>query len=407
MAELNTIGGDAKGASKPPEWTLEKAANERVEELRQYLSDRQSRRHVIARTTTRSGQNLDWVPLESQTADGIVASPPGDQDVERPAHPDRPTQRATVELELPNAELGPPGTVPLVRHNIDRITSSVGLQKWLSKSGHGDRIAAPGALLSRSFPAGLSIHASAQRLGIAYGTEGVINVWQPYVEWSDEFSLGQLWLSAGSGAQHQTIEAGLQIRKDSFGDWAPHIFVFYTTNNYFSYGDNIGGYNQDVAGWVQRSATLFPGAGITRVSTVGGTQYEVDFKVQYELGNWWIKVNGEWMGYYPNGLFANTGMRNQADTIFWGGEVFDAADHPGTSGTDMGSGLFPWEGFGRAAYMRNLMVQVEQVGTMVPFVGPTAAERSDCYDIKVDPTVVGSWGYNFYWGGTGRNGACP
>jgi hypothetical protein len=415
MAERNPIDGDASGASRPPDSIAEKAAYERVEELRQYLSDRQSRRHVIARTTTKSGQDLDWVPVESQTATGIIASPPDEQHVETPVHPDRSTKRATVELELPDAERGPPGTVPVVRHKIDRIMSSVGLQNWLSKSGHGGVIAAPTELFSRSVPAGSHVHAYAHSPGIAYGTEGLINVWQPYVEWSDEFSLGQLWLTAGTSNGTQTIETGLQVRKDSYGDYAPHVFIFFTTNNYFSYGDNIGGFNQDVDGWVQRSSTLFPGAGITRLSTVGGTQYEMDFKVQFApivgsepLGNWWIKVNGEWMGYYPNALFANNGMRHQAENVLWGGEIFDVASHVGTSTTDMGSGLFPWEGFGRAAYMRNLMVQISQAGTMAPFAGWPQAPRPFCYDIMVDPsTPPGPWGYNFFWGGSGRNVSCP
>jgi hypothetical protein len=75
------------------------------------------------------------------------------------------------------------------------------------------------------------------------------------------------------------------------------------------------------------------------------------------------------MGYYPNGLFATTGLRNEADQVNWGGEVFDALSHPGTTATDMGSGLFPWEGFSRAAYMRNLMIQTDQAGTMTAFTG--------------------------------------
>lgn len=408
MAERNTTAMDATGASRPPDWTPDAAAAERLDELRQYISDRQAKREVIARTRTKLGQELDWVPIESQSPNGIVAEPP-DEDVEvgTSTHPDWPTNRAVTELELPDAEKGPPGTVPIVRRNVDLITSTRGVQKWLSKSGQDGPLAIAETTHS-SFADGLHIYAFAQYIGLAYGTEGVINLWQPATEWSDEFSLGQLWLSSGVDYQHQTVEAGVHCFKDYTGDWFPHIFVFYTTNNYRTNGDNIGGYNQDVDGWQQRSDTLYPGAGFTRVSTDGpASQFEVDFKVQYLLGNWWIRANGQWMGYYPSSLFASTGMRDRAEVVQWGGEVFDAAGHPGTSGTDMGSGRFPWEGFGRAAYMRNLMLQIDPAGTLAPFVGPTIADRTDCYDIKFNPAAAGAWGYNFFWGGTGRNGACP
>jgi hypothetical protein len=113
------------------------------------------------------------------------------------------------------------------------------------------------------------------------------------------------------------------------------------------------------------------------------------------------------MGYYPSSLYAPTGLRDFADQINWGGEVFDAAAHPTTTATDMGSGLFPWEGFGRCAYMRNLMVSLDQAANMVPFTGTFGADQTDCFDIAGDLTGSGPCGSHFFWGGTGRNSACP
>ena len=60
----------------------EKVAAERLEEIHHYLRDRFSRRDAIAQTTTKSGQELDWVPIESQTRDGRIASPPSEDRVE-------------------------------------------------------------------------------------------------------------------------------------------------------------------------------------------------------------------------------------------------------------------------------------------------------------------------------------
>ena len=403
MAERNPYNNDADGASKPPSWRSDLAAAERIGEIRQYLSDLHASRDVVTRTVSKSGQELDWVPIESQTENGKIATPPDETGSEIPYDPDRPTQRVPLEHDDPAAELGPPGTVPLARYPIDLIAPDGDLRDWLSKTGHAYRMAPPDAFVSRVGPSGYNVHAAAFHSGTSLGTEGIINVWRPWVEWADEFSLGQVWVSRGL----QTVEAGLQVRKDSYGDWEPHVFVYYTTNGYTAEGNFIGGYDQDVNGWVQVSQVIYPRTRISPTSQVGGNQYEMDFKVQLSLGNWWVKVNGQWMGYYPNGLYATTGLRDEANQVNWGGEVFDAQSHPTTTATDMGSGLFPWEGYSRAAFMRNLMIQTDQAGTMAAFTGYAAAEQPDCFDIRADLSGTGAWGSNFFWGGTGRNSACP
>lgn len=407
MAERNPDSNDAAGTPKSPDWNRERAAYEQLEEIRQYMRDLYSRRDIVARTVTKSGQQLDWVPIESQTPDGQIASPPDDVTTEVPRDPDRPTERVLPDLEYPDAELGPPGTVPLLRQPIDDIRTDGDLRDWLSKGGRARRGTLPRSFASVRADNDFHVHATADQIGTFYGTEGFINVWRPWVEWSDEFSVGQFWVQRGFGIQLQSIEAGVQVYKNLYDSWEPYIFIYYTTNGYTINGNNIGGYNEKVTGWKQTSQLVFPGQKISPHSQTGGTQYDMEFKLQYQLGNWWVNVNGHWMGYYPNGLFATTGLRDQADIVSWGGEVDDAVAHPGTTQTDMGSGLFPWEGFGRAAYMRNLMNQIDQVGTMSRFQGLTDADRSDCYDIRADFSGASAWGTHLYWGGTGRNPACP
>ena len=60
----------------------EKEAAQRLDEIHQYLRDRAARRHVIAQTETKSGQRLDWIPIESQTADRRIASPPPEERID-------------------------------------------------------------------------------------------------------------------------------------------------------------------------------------------------------------------------------------------------------------------------------------------------------------------------------------
>ena len=65
------------------------------------------------------------------------------------------------------------------------------------------------------------------------------------------------------------MEAGWQEFQDLTGDWVPHLFTYYTTNGYSDDGDNKGGYNRDVDGWVQYDDTIFPGTTFTPVTAHG------------------------------------------------------------------------------------------------------------------------------------------
>ena len=250
-------------------------------------------------------------------------------------------------------------------------------------------------------------YAYATQSATCYGTEGNINAWPVYVEWSDEFSLGQLWLVRGSGAALQTLEVGQQTYKDLYGDWQPHLFTFYTTNNYTQQGDNMGGYNESVAGWVQYATTIHPGALSSPLSQFGGAQYQMALKIQLWQGNWWLRVNGTWIGYYPASLYSTTGLRSQADRLDWGGEIVDSGAHPGTTETDMGNGHWPYEGWQHCAYMNNLRYQSATNGTMTDYNGTGVAPMPNCYDIETHMNSGTSWGSYFWWGGSGRNSGCP
>jgi len=388
---------------------LTREAAERLDEIHQYLSDRYARREVVAQSETPGGLYLDWVPIESQLGGEKPAEPPDD---DRPVRTDQGDHRAELtrfELERDDAELGPPGSIPLLRVPIDRINPTVGLNDWLAKSGHARRPAPVDTPHEIAPPAAADQHkyAYTSQSLTCYGTEGNINAWPVFVEWSDEFSLGQLWLVRGSGTGLQTLEVGQQTYKDLYGDWQPHLFTYYTTNGYTQQGDNKGGYNESVAGWVQYATTIHPGALLTPLSVFGGAQYQVALKVQLWQGNWWLRVNGTWIGYYPASLYSTSGLRSQAGRLDWGGEVVDSGAHAGTTATDMGNGHWPYEGWQHCAYMNDLRYQSDTAGTMTDYNGARGAPTPNCYDIETHMSSGGSWGSYFWWGGSGRNSSCP
>jgi hypothetical protein len=407
--ERNPEHDEDRGQGDPiPDDVLERQAEERLEEIHQYLSDRYVRRDVITRTRTPGGIDIDWVPIESQSGGRCAFDPPEDDSPVRLEQGERRAELMTFELERQGAERGPRGTVPLLHTPIDRITPTVGLNDWLAKGARANRVAPAGKADGYEVPGkDVHKHVYATQNSTCYGADGNINAWDPYTQWSDEFSLGQLWLIRGSGSGQQTLEVGHQEYRDLYGDWLPHLFLFYTTNDYTSQGNNKGGYNTDVDGWVQYASTIHPGALSSPLSQWGGTQYVMMLKVQLWRGNWWVKVNGTWIGYYPASLYNRSGLRDQADRLDWGGEVVDSDNHAGTTDTDMGNGHWPYEGWQHCAYMNNLQYQSTTGGAMTDYNGSAASEFPACYGIESHMRSGGSWGSYFWWGGSGRNANCP
>jgi Neprosin len=394
-----------------------KLAVESNERIREYLIDRAASRDVVATTRTPRGQVLDWVPRESLAPDGKVADPP-DEDgldlayVNEPADGKerRPFELVRFELESKGVELGPDGTVPVARRDVEAILSTKRLEDFLSKHGRAALLRPDGLGEEVALPEDGTVHkyAYSAQWVTAYGCEGNINAWDPYLEWSNEFSLGQCAVARGSGSSKQTIESGHQEYRDLYGDWVPHLFVFYTTNGYTQQGDNKGGYNQDVDGWVQYSSTVYPEALSSPVSTFGGTQYIMSLKWQLWQGNWWLRCNGRWIGYYPASLFSTSGLRNEAEKVAWYGEIVDSGSHAGTTRTDMGNGHWPYEGWQHCAYMSNLAYQSGTGGSMSRYdPGSVYATHPKCYGIEGHFSNTWSWGPYFWWGGSGKNAQCP
>ena len=309
----------APGAPRD-EAETERDAARRLDEIHQFLSDQYARREVVARTVTPLGQHLDWIPIESQYPDRKAPDPPGEDrpvDARTGTYPAKPV---AFELQRDGAELGPPGTVPVVRLPIERIRPTGSLQDWLSKGRKARSRPTPedGRVRLASDP--IHKYAHSRQYITCYGTEGVINVWWPYVQWSDEGSIGQMWLSRGTDVQQQTVEVGHQVSPGIYGDWEPHLFTFFTTNGYSAYGDNLGGYNDYVRGWRQQARAVHPGAISRPVSEAGGVQDQLSIRVQlFENDAWWVRVNGIWIGSYPLTLFNPTGLLDHAESADWGG----------------------------------------------------------------------------------------
>ena len=234
------------------------------------------------------------------------------------------------------------------------------------------------------------------------GGEGFISLFDPYTAHSDEFSLSQIGLEGNrETGGRQTVEAGWQEYRDKYGDWIPHLFVFYTTNGYSKSGENIGGYNREVKGWVQYSSSVYPGATSSNVSTPGGAQWELFIKYQLYQGNWWLNVGGEWIGYYPASLFNNPGLHDQADRILFFGEIVDSASHADATQTQMGTGYFAEYRWPYSAFQRLLRYQTGANGSMTNYNGSAIITDSKEYDAELHMNSGTNWNSYFWFGGPG------
>ncbi|KAG6396486.1 hypothetical protein SASPL_142637 [Salvia splendens] len=245
-----------------------------------------------------------------------------------------------------------------------------------------------------------------------YGAKASINVWAPRVANKYEFSLSQMWVIGGSfGDDLNTIEAGWQVSPEIYGDNYPRFFTYWTSDAYQA----TGCYNLLCSGFVQTNNRIAIGAAISPTSSYNGGQFDISLLIWKILptlpfkakdpkhGNWWLEFgNGVLVGYWPTFLF--THLRDRANMVQFGGEIVNSRSSGSHTSTQMGSGHFAREGFGKASYFRNLQV-VDWDNSLIPLSNlRVLADHSNCYDIRGGINRV--WGNYFYYGGPGRNSRC-
>jgi hypothetical protein len=371
-------------------------------EIARYFEARQSRLQAVRTTQTPSGQTLDWIPVGSQVDGGQIAAPPPPHSVA----PDDRTVNTRFELDDPDLERGPAGTVPVPRKNLKALHETASLAYYLAKT-HG--------LLSNRSPLDPNptfFHCRSGQTVDCVGGQTWLNVWQPYVENSNDHSIMQMGLQNFKGSILQSVEAGWSCDHSLNGDWAPHLFIYYTTNGYSQNGDNIGGYNFDVDGWVQVSQSIYPGAAMGGASSIGGAQVGLAIRYFVYQNNWWLWVqnnangDGEWIGYYPSWLFFGAPGESLFTTLganaawvgFWG-EVGTASSNPTQITTQMGSGEKAEAGWQKACFQKNLSIQLQPYSGLINQDGSASADDSAKYDIQLFTNSGTNWGSYFYAGG--------
>jgi len=309
--------------------------------------------------------------------------------------PTRDSLRAPTPLYGSKGRTCPANSVPIRRLTIAILDNFETLEDFF-RGRHPHTLPGPTALHQ---------YANTYFSGDNWGAQSTLNVWNVYTEKASEFSLSQIAVVRGSGSDRETIEVGWQSYRDLYGDWQPHLFIYFTPDNYGSGGC----YNLTCDGFVQVHGGVYIGGGFTNISAHPHPSTAWEFTIRYQrhgqTGDWWLKYGDTWVGYYPRELFDNNGLGPRASSASFYGEIID--DTPGSrhTWTDMGSGHFPGDGFGYAAYQRAIRtITTANVWNVRPAL-TASRTNANCYDISVNSSS-GSWERYFYMGGSGYNDHC-
>ncbi|XP_051186424.1 protein neprosin [Lolium perenne] len=279
----------------------------------------------------------------------------------------------------------PPGTIPMWRS--DNYNSMVNLSELTRKIStwntiQGDNITTSLAGLTR----GEDI----------YGTSASISVYDPQVYGSEDKSGGLATIISGYSFDKEhpnAIGVGWFVWASIAGDRHARFHVFY----------NVGQkhcFDLQCSGFVQTNRDIVLGGKLSPVSKYGGPQAQLNiFFYQDDKSNWWLKfgVHRTIVGYWPGELFSY--LKTKGTAGYWGGFVEGPTIK--YKPPPMGSGHPASEGYGKAAYVKNIQVLDKKHNLVTPRAREfdIVVENPKCY--SVDNKADGDHGVEAYWGGAG------
>ncbi|KAK1419942.1 hypothetical protein QVD17_29392 [Tagetes erecta] len=313
-----------------------------------------------------------------------------------------PSSSTTTQLWHSNGKCAM-GTIPIRRTKVEDVLRAGSVKNYGKKKGY--RFA---SLTSIDDELAVNEHheyAVASTSGEYYGSKSALNLWNPRVQESNEFSLTQTWIIGGTyDSGLNTIEAGWQVYKDLYGDTNTRLFIYWTSDAY----QTTGCYNL-CSGFVQTNNKFAIGGSLSPTSQTDGSQQELTILIWKDGkdGDWWMQLNGEYVGYWPSSLF--TYLKVRASRVDWGGEIVNRGSNGQHTTTQMGSGRFPqqWQQWYRkASYVRKVEIVDSSNYLRIPVLG--TGHEPGCYDIIQRVTNDDDyWGTHFFYGGPGRNKDCP
>jgi len=351
----------------------------------------------VSHSFIKDSSHFDCVPVEQQPAlrvhgiTKIAEAPPR----ELLAGPEAAAETAAAVAEpetvdaFGNAVACDAGSFPMRRLTLEEMTQWPTLRHFFAKKPETPSEAPAVASASHKY-AFMSQHVD------NLGGNSNIALWNPYVNTAlgEVFSLSQAWYAGGDGAATQTAEVGWQTYPARYGANSV-LFIYYTADYYAT----TGCYNLDCPAFVQIAGAGMLGASLGTPSQMGGAQREFSARFQLFNGNWWLAINGTWIGYYPGALYRGGQLTRYAENIQFGTESVASTIFP-----PQGSGAWSTSGWSQAAYQRNVFYS-DTAGTLRWSSLQPANPSPSCYSVS-GPYSSSSqgWGVYFFAGGPGGSG---
>ncbi|HHZ21873.1 DUF239 domain-containing protein [Xanthomonas vasicola] len=358
-------------------------------EMQRYLFNRYNGVSVLA-TLHQGPQVFDCIAQAQQ---------PGMRDGRQAATPPQLAARGP-QAAATDAQRCPQGTVPLQRIGIADLARHANLQAFLQS----DSLTLAASRTSVS-PAAVSDGHYYSTVYFDTGNAAVtgagadINLWAPALRSSDEQqTISQVWIVGQSDTQQtQTLEVGWEAQPAAGWGNLPIVFIYSTQDGYA----HTGCHNLDCADFVQTSNLQIlgsrPSAGYS-VARGKQTLMGVEFQRNTD-GNWWLRIDGEWIGYYKATLYSGELGEGHAGYVTAGGEV---STRSGIPSPRMGSGQFATAGYGQAAFQANHFYRDANMTTYpVRALSNMSVVQPACYTMA----LVG-YGYPYALG-TGVTRASP
>ncbi|NIJ80197.1 neprosin family prolyl endopeptidase [Xanthomonas cannabis] len=212
------------------------------------------------------------------------------------------------------------------------------------------------------------------------GAGADLNLWAPALRSADETqTISQIWIAGESASkQTQTLEVGWEAQPAGWGD-KPIIFIYSTQDGYV----RTGCHNLDCSDFVQTSTKHVLGAQpAAGFSTAGGKQTMLSVEFQRNTdGNWWLRLDGEWIGYYKAALYSGDFANGRVAYLSAGGEV---STDSGAISPRMGSGQFATAGYRQAAFQANHFYRDAAMATHpVQRLSSLRVEHPSCYTLAL------------------------
>ncbi|KAM0849268.1 hypothetical protein ACQ4PT_053834 [Festuca glaucescens] len=212
-----------------------------------------------------------------------------------------------------------------------------------------------------------------------YGTRAIINVYEPKVKnGSKDYTTTSIDIYSKPGLA-EAIGVGYSVSPRLSGDSFARFHVAW------DHGElNKPCYDHTCPGFVQVSHNF----------GLGGR-----LRQDPRTKNWWV-IYGEEntpVGYWPNSLFNY--IRDNGDTAFWGGHV--SGPTASTDSPQIGSGHFASEGYGKAAFIKNIQLVDKNNKLFNPGNNKAVPGSTRSSKFTVDGYGVDKYGLHTYYGGPG------